>query len=68
MIQFIWLIERVLSPYAASTNGLMSFWLLPALASARTKSWISVIALAGRGSGDSYGWTKTDSETADWTR
>jgi hypothetical protein len=29
MIHFIWLIKRVLSPYVASTNSLISFQLLP---------------------------------------
>ncbi len=33
-MRLIWLIENTFSPQAASTNGLMSFWLFPALARA----------------------------------
>jgi hypothetical protein len=67
MIQFIWLIERVLSLYAALTNGLMSILLSTALASAVTKTWISVKVLMGGRSRDSCSWVGTASEIADWT-
>jgi hypothetical protein len=67
-IQIIWLIERVLSPYAMSTNGLKSFQLFSALTSALMKSWTSVIVLTGGGGGDRRaGFGGTDSKTADWT-
>ncbi len=52
MIWFIWLIKRGLSPYVASTSGLMSFLLFPALASTAMKILTSIIALMGEGGGD----------------
>ncbi len=55
IIQFIWLIERILSPYAMSTNGLKSFRLFSALTSTLMKSWTSVIVLTGGGGGDRRG-------------
>jgi hypothetical protein len=46
MITFIWLIARVLYPYTASTDGLMSYLPFPALASEATNvdQWFDVLS------------------------
>jgi hypothetical protein len=52
MIQFIGVINRVLSPYALSTNRFISYQLFAVLVSSLIKSCASIIAFAGRGSRD----------------
>ncbi len=58
MINFIRLIDRVVSPYALLTNAFISCWLFAALVSTATKLRASEIATAGRGSNDWLSWRR----------